>query len=103
MINYNASFLSEDYRAATARPEWLARVAAVTKGCGSDEACSILERQRIEHEAMRAGVLPRVGWETIVDHIDRAVRIAGVAHVGLGSDFDGAIMPLGMEDASKLP
>ena len=30
-------------------------------------------------------------------------KIAGVDHVGLGSDFDGATMPLGMEDASKLP
>jgi membrane dipeptidase len=29
--------------------------------------------------------------------------VAGVDHVGLGSDFDGATMPLGMEDASKLP
>jgi membrane dipeptidase len=31
------------------------------------------------------------------------VKVAGVDHVGLGSDFDGAIMPIGMEDASKLP
>ncbi len=31
------------------------------------------------------------------------MRTAGVDHVGLGSDFDGATMPLGMEDASKLP
>jgi membrane dipeptidase len=30
------------------------------------------------------------------------VKTAGVDHVGLGSDFDGATMPLGMEDASKL-
>jgi membrane dipeptidase len=44
-----------------------------------------------------------VAWETIVEHIDHAVKIAGVDHVGLGSDFDGAVMPLGMEDASKLP
>ena len=28
---------------------------------------------------------------------------AGVGHVALGSDFDGATMPIGMEDASKLP
>jgi membrane dipeptidase len=42
-------------------------------------------------------------WVEIVDHIDHAVKIAGVDHVGLGSDFDGSIMPLGMEDASKLP
>ena len=39
----------------------------------------------------------------IIEHIDHAVKIAGVDHVGLGSDFDGATMPLGMEDASKLP
>jgi membrane dipeptidase len=29
--------------------------------------------------------------------------MAGIDHVGLGSDFDGATMPLGLEDASKLP
>jgi membrane dipeptidase len=31
------------------------------------------------------------------------VKVAGIDHVGLGSDFDGANMPFGMEDASKLP
>jgi membrane dipeptidase len=31
------------------------------------------------------------------------VKVAGVDHVGLGSDFDGATMPIGMEDVSKLP
>jgi membrane dipeptidase len=31
------------------------------------------------------------------------VKIAGADHVGLGSDFDGATMPIGMEDVSKLP
>jgi membrane dipeptidase len=52
---------------------------------------------------MRAGRLPSVGWEKIVDHIEHVVKVAGIDHVGLGSDFDGAVMPLGMEDASKLP
>jgi membrane dipeptidase len=52
---------------------------------------------------MAKGELPKVTWEKIVEHIDHAVKIAGVDHVGLGSDFDGATMPLGMEDASKLP
>jgi membrane dipeptidase len=36
-------------------------------------------------------------------HIDHAVKLVGAYHVGLGSDFDGADMPEGMEDASKLP
>ena len=42
-------------------------------------------------------------WEKVVEHIDHAIKIAGIDHVGLGSDFDGAVMPIGMEDASKLP
>jgi membrane dipeptidase len=49
------------------------------------------------------GKLPHVSWERIVDHIDHAVQLVGAEHVGLGSDFDGATMPDGMEDCSKLP
>ena len=40
----------------------------------------------------------------VVDHIDHAVKIAGVDHVGLGSDFDGVgSLPQGLEDCSKMP
>ena len=40
----------------------------------------------------------------LLDHIDHAVEIAGIDHVGLGSDFDGVPnLPRGMEDATKLP
>lgn len=44
-----------------------------------------------------------VSWERILDHIDHAVKLVGADHVGLGSDFDGATMPQGMEDCSQLP
>jgi len=62
-----------------------------------------MESERIDHEAMAKGELPKVSWEKIIEHIDHAVKIAGADHVGLGSDFDGATMPIGLEDASKLP
>ena len=40
----------------------------------------------------------------IADHIDHAVTVGGVDHVGLGSDFDGVdSIPRGMEDCSKIP
>src|SRR5260221_4477320 len=52
---------------------------------------------------MARGELTKVYGEKIVEHIDHAVKVAGADHVGLGSDFDGATMPIGMEDASKLP
>jgi membrane dipeptidase len=41
---------------------------------------------------------------TIVDHIDRVVKLAGVDHVGIGSDFDGVSkLPHQMEDVSCYP
>jgi membrane dipeptidase len=103
MINYHSGFLSEEYRVAKPAPPLQARLDEAAKRCGDNEACSILESQRINQEAMASGALPKVTWEKIVEHIDHVAKIAGVDHVGLGSDFDGATMPLGMEDASKLP
>jgi membrane dipeptidase len=56
-----------------------------------------------EKKLMADGKLPHVSWQRIVDHIDHAVKLVGADHVGLGSDFDGASMPEGMEDCAKLP
>jgi membrane dipeptidase len=103
MINYNAGFLSEEFRAAPRGHQLLTELDAVRTKCGEDQACAILEGERVNHEAMRSGQLPTVTWAKIIEHIDHAVKIAGVDHVGLGSDFDGATMPLGMEDVSNLP
>jgi membrane dipeptidase len=57
----------------------------------------------MQKKAVAEGKLPHVGWQRIIDHIDHVVKLVGPDHVGLGSDFDGASMPEGMEDASKLP
>jgi membrane dipeptidase len=105
MINYEVSFLSEEYRVASEKKTGsvVVQLDAMSKKCGGDEACSTLESARVNREAMDKGELPKVSWEKIIEHIDHAVKIAGADHVGLGSDFDGATMPLGMEDASKLP
>ena len=105
MINYEVSFLSEEYRLASDKATGgvVAQLAALSKQCHGDEACSTLESARINTAAMMSGQLPKVTWEKIVEHIDHAVKVAGADHVGLGSDFDGATMPIGMEDASKLP
>jgi membrane dipeptidase len=47
---------------------------------------------------------PLPGVKEIVDHIDHAVEICGINHVGIGSDFDGIeVTPAGLEDVSKMP
>src|SRR5215471_8806111 len=100
-INYHVGFLSKEFRAAEkAHPEWEKAIAVeVQKRCGQSEACQLIEGDRITREYVKQGKLPRVDWTAILDHIDHAVKVAGIDHVGLGSDFDGANMPYGMEDA----
>ena len=45
----------------------------------------------------------RPGVKEIVDHIDHAVELAGIDHVGIGSDYDGILVaPAGLENVSKI-
>jgi membrane dipeptidase len=104
-INYHVGFLSQEFRDAEKNdPKINADIGQeVNKRCGDNEACQLLEGDKLTREAVAQGKLPRVGYEKIIEHIDHAVKVAGADHVGLGSDFDGANMPYGMEDATKLP
>jgi membrane dipeptidase len=75
------------------------------------------ERQRLtslhpgDQEAVRAGIeawqkanpAPRVTVAHIADNIDHIRRVAGIDHIGLGSDFDGGANVVGLEDVSKFP
>jgi len=48
--------------------------------------------------------LPRPPLSDLIDHIDHMVKVAGVDHVGLGSDFDGIdCSPQGLDSAADLP
>jgi membrane dipeptidase len=104
-ITFHDSFLSQEYanasRALSSKRD--SREEEAAQKFGENEARKMIEGQRWSDECIRAGELPQVSWEKIVEHIDHAVGIAGPDHVGLGSDFDGAFMPEGMEDASQFP
>lgn len=105
-INYHIGFLSQKFRdAMKANPQIGDDMQKeVNKRCPKDdEGCQLREDNRITRQYMEEGKLPRVDYTLILDHIDHAVKVAGVDHVGLGSDFDGANMPFGMEDATDLP
>jgi membrane dipeptidase len=48
--------------------------------------------------------MPRGTVGTVVDHIDHIVKVAGIDHVGIGSDFDGiTAWPVGLEDVASYP
>lgn len=51
-----------------------------------------------------ANPLPPLPISKLIDHIDHIVKVAGIDHVGIGADFDGAVdMPEGAQDVSMLP
>src|SRR5215813_12481468 len=106
-INYHVGFLSQEFRDAEKKdPKINDDIALqIRQRCGGDgdEACMLLEGDRLTREFVDQGKLPRVDYRKIIEHIDHAVKVAGIDHVGLGSDFDGANMPYGMEDATMLP
>ncbi len=55
-------------------------------------------------EAVLEKKLPRPPLSDLIDHIDHMVKVAGVDHVGLGSDFDGIdCSPQGIDSAADLP
>ena len=52
----------------------------------------------------KSGNLPRGTVSTVADHIDHVVKVAGIDHVGIGSDFDGiTAWPAGLDDVSCYP
>jgi membrane dipeptidase len=104
-INYEKSFLDQAYKDASDKETGgvVQSLGQLTKDCNNDEACIGRKMAEAEKKLTAEGKLPHVSWERIIDHIDHAVKLVGADHVGLGSDFDGANMPEGMEDCSKLP
>jgi membrane dipeptidase len=104
-INYEKSFIDQAYKDAQDKESGgvVALFDRFKKECGDDDACIGRKLAEQEKQATAEGKLPHVSWERIVDHIDHAVKLVGADYVGLGSDFDGASMPDGMDDVSHLP
>lgn len=68
-----------------------------------DVAHKKLARDRVRREEY-AKRLPPVSVSRLVDHIDRVVKLVGIDHVGIGSDFDGVQSTLSdLADVSQLP
>jgi len=67
------------------------------------KSVSYIDKDRIEREWMLK--IPRPPLKSLIDHIDHIAKVAGIDHVGLGSDFDGVsgATPQGIDSAADLP
>ncbi|HEX3544778.1 MAG TPA: membrane dipeptidase [Candidatus Acidoferrum sp.] len=62
------------------------------------------DTQRFYLEWLSENKIPRAPLQSLIDHIDHVVKIAGIDHVGLGSDFNGRnFFPESMDSAADLP
>jgi membrane dipeptidase len=62
------------------------------------------EMARIEEDYAKIhGPAPRATLAQVADHIEHVAKVAGHDHVGIGSDFYGGPMPVGLEDVSRYP
>ena len=120
-VNYEVTFISNAYNQATV--DLGEKIASelyevpISSKSRDDAIVELKERwgrkieespdsaQEIEemYEGLIAAEHKRPYYTEIVDHIDHMVSVAGIDHVGLGSDFDGARMPVGMDDCTKVP
>lgn len=100
-VNFGSAFLREDaYKQGTAY--WNARGAHMAEHeleGGSEEMAAWEEAYWAGKTKLYADVTD------VADHIDRVVELAGIDHVGLGSDFDGVgdSLPAGLKDVSQYP
>jgi len=104
-VNFYSAFLDPDYAAALKKlgPQIDAAVAAERKAYArKGQQLPWREEQKIGMKM--AASIPPPPLERVADHIDHAVQVGGVDHVGIGSDFDGIeSAPKGLEDISKIP
>ena len=105
-VNFFSGFLDEDYRKASAAQS-KDQAAAIQKYIDSLRAegkpVNYIEVNRLDREWMAK--IPRPPFKDLIDHIDHIAKVAGIDHVGLGSDFDGVsgATPQGLDSAADLP
>ena len=105
MVNFYAGFLSDDWRKAWAAQKTerdKATQAVIEKAKADGRGATYGELDAVDKEF--AAKIPRPPFGMLIDHIDHVAKVAGIDHVGLGSDFDGIpATPEGIDSAADLP
>jgi membrane dipeptidase len=89
-VNFYSGFISQAYRDAqkAQKPE-VDKAVADAQSQSQSRRQGVHLRRRSKDPAQFADRIPRPPLSMLIDHIDHIAKVAGVDHVGLGSDFDG--------------
>ncbi|KPK56577.1 MAG: peptidase M19 [Thiotrichales bacterium SG8_50] len=102
MINFGSAFITEEARQYSSE-RWPASTAFVEEhgDLPREEALKAFAAQwEAEH-----GPMPYASLDDVLDHFDHVIKLVGVDHVGIGSDYDGVgdSLPTGLKDVSAYP
>jgi membrane dipeptidase len=100
-ISFSSWFISEEYRTNGEAAEEKIKEYLESKSIPVDSE----EGWKYRREYFRNNPMQLADVSDVADHIDHVVKLVGIDHVGLGSDFDGAgpSMPTGLRDVSGYP
>jgi membrane dipeptidase len=105
-VNFFSGFLNQNYWNAD-QAQAKAQAAGIhdylEKLRAEGKQVTFADEDQITREWMAK--IPRPPFAALIDHIDHIAKVAGVDHVGIGSDFDGVsgATPAGMDSAADLP
>ena len=105
-VNFFSGFLDQNYwnaLQAQKTEQAAATRAYLDKLKAEGKQITYVDDDRITREWMAK--IPRPPFTVLIDHIDHIAKVAGIDHVGLGSDFDGVsgATPEGIDSAADLP
>ncbi len=108
MVDFNSGFVDQNYLKASSDPEKTkqrdAEVEAFKKAHPHADGSPVTYDEYAPLEKKWAAQFPRPPLKSLIDHIDHVAKVAGIDHVGLGSDFDGVTsLPQSIDSVADLP
>jgi membrane dipeptidase len=108
MVNFYSAFVDQDYLKASSDPvktkERDTAIEAFKKQHAHADGNPVTYDEYAPLEKKWATQFPRPPLKSLIDHIDHIAKVAGIDHVGLGSDFDGVTsLPQGIDSVADLP
>ncbi|NOH58526.1 membrane dipeptidase [Alteromonas sp. 07-89-2] len=99
MINFGSSFVSKE------AGKWRSGLTAARKALVEKEGEDSPKLENFEENYRKEVPYPYSTLDEVLDHIDHVVKLIGVDHVGIGSDYDGVgdSLPIGLKDVASFP
>lgn len=108
MVNFYSAFVDQNYLNASSDPEKVKQrdqeLAEFAKAHAHADGNPLTYNEYASIEKKWAAQFPRPPFKSLIDQIDHIAKVAGIDHVGLGSDFDGVTsLPQGIDSVADLP